>query len=228
MKLIHHKWGKWPKDSKLSLVFHFEESDGFIWSYLEKEDVPGFYFLFNPRLPRNVTRQQLIRPVTSPQGYQVGTVAEYEVVQHVWVKAGEGPADGSAPVVTNQGELPHPETLHKSLDVVCQLLPQVSVDDSPLITPDHLDVVHVHLAGLLTLPVSPVVQGDHSELLFEMFDLVPPYKPELREAVTEQQQGLLPPLPPLLPLLPLAPGLHIVQPHSVEPDVVVAAVLRVR
>ena len=50
------------------------------------------------------------------------TVAEDEVVQHVRVEAGEGPADSTAPVVTDQGELGDVQTLHQTLDVVRQFL----------------------------------------------------------------------------------------------------------
>ena len=49
-------------------------------------------------------------------------VTEDEVVQHVRVEAGEGPADSTAPVVTNQGELGDAQTLHQTLDVVRQFL----------------------------------------------------------------------------------------------------------
>ena len=49
-----------------------------------------------------------------------------------------------------------------------------------------------------------------------------PDKPELREAVAEQHHGL-----PIV-LLSVDPRLHIVKPHSVDLDVVMAAVLRVQ
>ena len=58
----------------------------------------------------------------SPECYEVRTVTEDEVVQHVRVEAGEGPGDGTAPVVTNQGELTDPQTLQQPLDIVRQLL----------------------------------------------------------------------------------------------------------
>ena len=58
----------------------------------------------------------------SPQCYEMRTVAEYEVAQQVRVETGEGPADCTAPVVTNQGELSDGQTLHQALDIVRQLL----------------------------------------------------------------------------------------------------------
>ena len=83
-------------------------------------------------------------------------------------------------------------------------------------------MISLQLPGFLTLAVAPVVDGDDSEVLFEIFDLMSPDKPELREAVAEQHDGL----PPVL--LRVDPGLHVVQPHPVDLDVVVAAVLGVQ
>ena len=148
------------------------------------------------------------------------TVADDEVVQHVRVEAGEGPADGSAPVVAHQGEPPHPETLHQRLDVVCQLLHNTLLGHDWEVTND-LHVVLVQVGGLLTLAIPSVVYSDDSELFFEVSNLMSPDEPELREAVTEQHDGLL-----LVPLS-LHPGLDIVKLDTSDLDVVVTAVLRV-
>ena len=142
----------------------------------------------------------------SPQCYEMRTVAEDEVVQQVRVETGKGPADSAAPVVANQGELGDAQPLHEALDVVRQLL----------------DMILLQLPRFLALSVAPVVDGDHSKVLFKVFDLMSPDKPELREAVTEQHDGL-----PLV-LLCVEPGLHIVEPHTVDLDVVMAPVLRVQ
>ena len=83
-------------------------------------------------------------------------------------------------------------------------------------------MISLQLPGFLTLAVAPVVDGDDSEVLFEIFDLMSPDKPELREAVAEKHDGL----PPVL--LRVDPGLHVVQPHPVDLDVVVATVLGVQ
>ena len=83
-------------------------------------------------------------------------------------------------------------------------------------------MIFLHLPGFLTLPVASVVDGDHSEVFFEIFDLMSPHKPELRESVAEQHDGLL------LVLLRVDPGLDIVEPQPVDVDVVMAAVLRVQ
>lgn len=49
-----------------------------------------------------------------PDCHQVRTVADDEVVQQVRVEAGEGPADGAAPVVAHQSEPRHSQGLRQS------------------------------------------------------------------------------------------------------------------
>ena len=84
-------------------------------------------------------------------------------------------------------------------------------------------MILIQAIRFLRISISRQIQSQHPvSCLGKESHLVSPDKPELREPVAEQHHGLL------LVLLSLHPGLDIVEPHPIDLDIVVAAVLRVQ
>ena len=74
-------------------------------------------------------------------------------------------------------------------------------------------MILVQIRWFLALTVASIVYGDHSVLVLEILDLMPPDEPELWEAVAEQHDRL----PSVL--LPIHTRLHVVKPHAVHLDI---------